>query len=347
MLEVTTTGWIVTIGLILVLLGIDLALATLRPHAVHFREATLWSIFYVAVAIAFGIVFGFIAGWEFGGQYFAGYIIEKSLSIDNLFVFVVIMNTFVVPPEHRQRVLIIGIVLALILRVIFIALGAVLLSSFSFMFLVFGLLLIGTAIQLFRHRNVDPSVEDNLLVRIMQKRLPVSAEFDEGKLVTNIEGRSVLTPLFVVLVAIGSTDIIFALDSIPAVFGVTEETYIVFTANAFALLGLRALFFLVTGLLDRLVYLSTGLSLILAFIGVKLSLHWAHKQYESVPEITTNTSLVVIAVILAITTVASLIKTRRDPTARAHAGSLRGPGKEKVRAVSGSEGKAPDEPSAF
>ena len=324
MLEVTTTGWIVTIGLILVLLGIDLALATMRPHAVGFREAAVWSIFYVAVAIAFGIVFGFVAGWEFGGQYFAGYIIEKSLSVDNLFVFVVIMNTFAVPPAHRQRVLIFGIILALILRVIFIVLGSALLSAFSLMFLVFGLVLIVTAIQLFRHRNLDPSVEDNLLVRLMQKRLPVSTEFDEGKLVTRIEGKSMLTPLFVVLVAIGSTDIIFALDSIPAVFGVTEEAYIVLTANAFALLGLRALFFLVTGLLDRLVYLSTGLALILAFIGVKLSLHWAHLQYDNVPEISTKTSLLVIAVVLLITTVASLIKTRRDPTARAHAGSLRG-----------------------
>jgi tellurite resistance protein TerC len=325
MLEVTTTGWIVTIGLMLVLLGIDLTLATMRPHAVGFREAIVWSIFYVAVAIAFGVVFGFIAGWEFGSQYFAGYIIEKSLSVDNLFVFVVIMNTFAVPPAHRQRVLIIGIILALILRVIFIALGAALLSAFSLMFLVFGVLLIVTAIQLFRHRDQDPSVEDNLLVRLMQKRLPVSTEFDGGKLVTSVEGRSMLTPLFVVLVAIGSTDIIFALDSIPAVFGVTEETYIVFTANAFALLGLRALFFLVAGLLDRLVYLSTGLALILAFIGVKLSLHWAHLQYANVPEISTRTSLLVIAVVLIITIVASLIKTRLDPTARAHAGSLRGP----------------------
>ena len=325
MLEVTTTGWIVTTGVILGLLAIDLALATLRPHEIGFREATVWSVFYIAVAMVFGIVFASVAGWDYGSQYFAGYIVEKSLSVDNLFVFVVIMNTFAVPPEHRQRALIIGIVLALILRIIFIALGATLLAYFSWMFLVFGLVLIGTAIQLYRHRNVDPSPEDNALVRFMQKRLPITTEFHEGKLVTRVKGRATFTPLFVALVAIGSTDIIFALDSIPAVFGVTQETYIVLTANAFALLGLRALFFLVTGLLDRLVYLSTGLALILAFIGVKLCLYWGHKQYESVPEISTPVSLIVIGGILAVTTVASLIKTRRDPTARAHAGTLRDP----------------------
>lgn len=177
--------------------------------------------------------------------------------------------------------------------------------------------------QLFRHRDQDPSVEDNALVTFAQRRLPVSDTYDGGKLLTRDGGRRIVTPLFLVLVAIGGTDILFALDSIPAVFGVTEEVYIVFAANAFALLGLRALFFLVTGLLDRLVYLSTGLSLILAFIGVKLALHWGHLQSDGVPEISTTTSLVVIAVVLTITTVASLVKVRRDPTLRAHAGSLR------------------------
>ncbi len=204
-----------------------------------------------------------------------------------------------------------------------IALGAALLSAFSFMFLVFGLLLIGTAIQLFRHRDQDPSVEDNALVTFARRRLPVTEEYDGAKLVTQRDGKRMVTPLLLVLVAIGSTDILFAMDSIPAVFGVTEEVYIVFAANAFALLGLRALFFLVAGLLDRLVYLSTGLSLILAFIGVKLALHWGHLRDDGVPEISTGTSLVVIAVVLTITTIASLVKARRDPSARAHAGSLR------------------------
>ena len=323
MLDVTTTAWAVTVGLVLVLLTVDLAVAIARPHEVDFREAMVTSIFYIAVAIAFGVVFGSVAGWDFGGQYFAGYIVEKSLSVDNLFVFVVIMTTFAVPREHQQKVLIIGIVLALVLRVIFIGLGAVLLSAFSFMFLIFGVLLIGTAIQLFRHRDQDPSVEDNALVSFAKRRLSVTDDYDGGKLITHVEGRRMVTPLFLVLVAIGSTDILFAMDSIPAVFGVTDEVYIVFTANAFALLGLRALFFLVTGLLDRLVYLSTGLSLILAFIGVKLALHWGHLQEDGVPEISTVTSLVVIAVVLTVTTIASLVKVRRDPSARAHAGSLR------------------------
>ena len=331
MLEITTGGWAATLGLIVALFAVDLGLAVARPHTVGFREATIWSVFYIAVALAFGAVFGSIVGWEFGGQYFAGYLVEKSLSVDNLFVFVVIMNTFAVPAAHQQKVLIIGIVLALVFRVIFIALGAALLSAFSFMFLLFGLLLIGTAIQLFRHRHQDPSVEDNVLVRLMQKRLPITTNFDEGKLVTRVDGRRMFTPLFVVLVAIGSTDILFALDSIPAVFGVTNEAYIVFVANAFALLGLRALFFLVTGLLDRLVYLASGLAFVLAFIGVKLALHWGHQQNASVPEISTPASLIVIAVVLVVTTVASLIKSRRDPTARAHAGTLRAPPPERRR----------------
>ena len=279
--------------------------------------------FYVSVAIAFGVVFGFIAGWDFGAQYFAGYIVEKSLSVDNLFVFVVIMTTFAVPAEHQQRVLTFGILVALVMRAIFIALGAVLISTFSFMFLIFGVLLVGTAIQLFRHRDQDPDVQENFVVRLTRRVMPVTETYHGGRMFTRIDGRRVATPLFIVLIAIGSSDLLFALDSIPAVFGVTEEAFIVFAANAFALLGLRALYFLVTGLLDRLVYLSTGLSLILAFIGVKLLLHYGHLQDDAIPEVQTSTSLLVIVVVLVITVVASLIKSRRDPEARAHAGSLR------------------------
>jgi tellurite resistance protein TerC len=322
-LEVSATGWLATIGVVLALLAVDLLLTARRPHAVGFREAVGWSVFYIGVAIAFGVVFGSIAGWDYGAEYFAGYTVEKSLSVDNLFVFVIIMTTFAVPPEHQQRVLIIGIVAALILRAIFIALGAALLSAFSFMFLLFGLLLIVTAIQLFRHRDEDPTVDDNVVVRTARRLFPVSDEYDGGRLFTRIGGRRAITPLFVVFVAIGSTDILFALDSIPAIFGVTEEPYIVFAANAFALLGLRALYFLVSGLLDRLVYLSTGLALILAFIGVKLILHYGHKQDDSVPEISIGASLTFIVIVLAVTTIASVIKTRSDPSAKAHAGSLR------------------------
>jgi TerC family integral membrane protein len=322
-LEVTTLGWAGTVGAILALFAIDLFVAGGRAHVVGFREAVGWSVFYVAVALAFGVVFGMFAGWRFGAEYFAGYIVEKSLSVDNLFVFVILMTTFAVPAEHQQRVLTFGILTALALRAIFIALGAALLSLASFMFLLFGLLLIFTAVQLFRHRDQDPSIEDNAVVVAARRVLPFTDRYDGGRLVTRVEGRRLLTPLFLVLVAIGSTDVMFALDSIPAVFGVTEEAFIVFTANAFALLGLRALYFLVSGLLDRLVYLSTGLSLILAFIGVKLVLHYLHDLDDAFPEISIGLSLAVIVAVLAVTTVASLIKVRREPTARAHAGSLR------------------------
>ena len=323
-MAVTALGWVLTVGVIVALLAFDLLLATVRPHAVGYREATVWSAFYIAVAGVFGLVFAGLVGWGYGAQYFAGYLVEKSLSVDNLFVFVIIMGTFAVPPEHQQRVLTFGIIAALALRAVFIALGAALLSLLSFMFLIFGLLLLWTAVRLFRHRDEDPDVGNNALVRASRRILPVSDTYDGGRLISRAGGRRVVTPLFIVAIAIGGTDILFALDSIPAVFGVTDQAYIVFVANAFALLGLRALFFLVTGLLDRLVYLSSGLALILAFIGVKLILHWAHKLDSRVPEITTGLSLAVIGVVLAVTTVASLIKSRRDPTARAHAGAVIG-----------------------
>ncbi len=324
MLEISLTEWAITLVLIAGLFVLDLAISGRRPHAIGFKEAVFWSVFYIATAVVFGIVFGQIKGWDYGAEYFAGYVVEKSLSIDNLFVFVIIFATFAVPEKHQHKILTYGILLALVFRAIFIAVGAALLSAFSFMFLVFGLILVVTAIKLFQHRDEDPTVEDNGLVRLTRRLLPVTDTYDEGRLVTRIDGRRVFTPLFVVLVAVGSTDLLFALDSIPAVFGVTDSGYIVFVANAFALLGLRALFFLVKGLLDRLVYLSAGLAVILAFIGVKLILHWAHTSIdEGIPEIATSTSLVVIGVVLVVTTVASLVKTRRDPTLKAHPGSLR------------------------
>jgi TerC family integral membrane protein len=324
MLDISVTWWLATIGLIVALLALDLGLAAARPHRVGFTEAVLWSVFYVAVAVGFGLVFAAHAGGDHGTQYFAGYLVEKSLSIDNLFVFVIIMTAFAVPEQHQHKALTFGVLIALLMRAVFIALGAALLELFSFMFLVFGLLLVYTAVQLYRHRDADPDVRDNALVRATRRLLPITPDYHEGRLLARIDGRRAATPLLVVLVAIGSTDLLFALDSIPAVFGVTEEPYIVFTANAFALLGLRALYFLVKGLLDRLVYLSTGLALILGFIGVKLVLHWAHTLDEDVPEIKTSFSLAVIVVVLLVTTIASLVKVRRNPAARAHAGSLRG-----------------------
>jgi tellurite resistance protein TerC len=321
---VSALAWVATIAVIAGLLGVDLAISSRRPHRVEFREAVAWSVFYVAAALIFGVVFGALSGWHLGAQYFAGYLVEKSLSVDNLFVFVIIFASFAVPTEHQQRLLTLGIVAALVLRGIFIALGAGLLSLFSVTFLIFGLLLLVTAVQLYRHRNQDPSIDDNVIVGLARRVLPVADRFDGGKLTTWVGGRRALTPMALALIAIGTTDVVFALDSIPAVYGITSEPFIVFAANAFALLGLRALFFLVSGLLDRLVYLSTGLAVILAFIGVKLVLHYLHEQDDSVPEISTWVSLGVIAVILTVSTIASVRKARRDPSARAHAGSLRG-----------------------
>jgi tellurite resistance protein TerC len=290
-----------------------------------FRAAAIWSLFYIAAALAFGAALGLLAGWSLGTQFLAGYVVEKSLSVDNLFVFVIIMSTFAVPAEYQPRALAFGIGLALVLRAIFIALGAALLAAFSFMFLVFGIALIATAVQLFRHRDQDPSVTDNRLVAFARRRLPLTDRYDGGRILTLVNGRRMLTPLFIVLLAIGTTDFLFALDSIPAVYGVTRHPYIVLAANVFALLGLRALFFLVAGLLDRLVYLSVGLSVILTFIGIKLVLHFGHLQHHGIPEISTAASLAVIVVVLGATTMASLRAVRREPRRRAHAGSLRAP----------------------
>ena len=274
--------------------------------------------------MVFGVAFGTLAGWDLGAQYFAGYLVEKSLSVDNLFVFVIILGAFAVPSEFASRALTIGIVLALCLRGILIAAGAALIAQFSFMFLVFGLALLVTAVQLARHRDEDPSVDDNALVRAARNALPISDSYDGGRVISRSADGRRLTPMFLVLVALGSTDVLFALDSIPAVFGVTQHAYVVLAANAFALLGLRALFFLVQGLLSRLVYLSTGLAVILALIGVKLILEFGHTQSHGVPEISTGVSLAVIGVVLVITTAASLIKSQRDPEVRGHGGRVLG-----------------------
>jgi len=251
--------------------------------------------------------------------------VEKSLSVDNLFVFVIILTQFAVPSIYHQRVLLVGVVLALVLRAIFIAVGAAALAAFAFTFVIFGAILIWTGVQLFRHRNADPEPKDNLVVRTFRRWYPVTEDYHETKLFVRIDGKRMATPLLLVMVAIASTDLLFALDSIPATFGVTQEPYLVFTANAAALLGLRALYFLLRGLLDKLIYLSLGLSLILIFIGVKLILTFFHETYPVVPKIPTLFSLGVIAAILVIVTVASWIKVRRDPTAIAHAGTVTKP----------------------
>ena len=324
-MEVTLALWAVTILGIAVLIVMDFVTVSRKPHEVMFKEALLWSIFYIGVAVAFGVAMWVWQGTDIGTQYFAAYLVEKSLSVDNLFVFIIILTQFAVPAELHQRVLLVGVVLALIMRAIVIAIGAAALAAFAFTFVIFGAILIWTGIQLARHRNEDPEPQDNAVVRVVKKRFLVSDHYDGTKLFTRIDGRKAITPLLLVMIAIGSTDLLFALDSIPATFGVTQEPYLVFAANAFALLGLRALYFLLKGLLDKLVYLSTGLSIILIFIGIKLVLTWAHETWpDTVPKIPTNVSLAFIITVLVITGVASWLKVRKDPTAVAHAGRITG-----------------------
>lgn len=323
-MQVSLTMWALTIGVILALVVLDFV-AGRRPHEVTLKEAGAWSTFYVAVAVAFGVYVWVSAGSDLGTQYFSAYLVEKSLSVDNLFVFAIILTQFAVPSIYLQRVLLIGVVLALVLRAIFIAVGAAALSAFSFTFVLFGALLIWTGIQLFRHRNQDPNPKENIAVRWTRRWIPVTTEYHGTKLFTRVNGVRTATPMLLVLIAIASTDLLFALDSIPATFGVTQEPYLVFTANAAALLGLRALYFLVHGLLDRLVYLSAGLAVILVFIGAKLVLTFAHETWTEVPKIPTLASLAVIGVILTGSVVASLIAVRRNPSLRGHAGTLRDP----------------------
>ena len=321
-MNVSLTTWLVVIAAILVLIFLDLVTVSRKPHDVMFKEAAGWSIFYIALAIGFGIWVWQSAGSQFGTEYFAAYLVEKSLSVDNLFVFIIILTQFKVPSIYHQRVLMIGVLLALVLRAIFIAVGAAALAAFSFTFVIFGAILIWTGFGLFKHWDEDPTPEDNFMVKAISKRMTITDKFDGSKAFTKIDGKKVATPMFLVFIAIASTDLLFALDSIPATFGVTSEPFLVFAANAFALLGLRALYFLLKGLLDKLIYLSLGLSIILMFIGVKLIFTYLHETWSEVPKIPTLISLAVIGLILAVSTIASLIKSKKDPTAHAHAGRV-------------------------
>ena len=322
-MDVGLNVWAITVAAVLALIALDFFVVSNKPHEVGMREAALWSVFYIAIAIAWGIGIWQIYGGDYGTQYFTGWLVEKALSVDNLFVFVIILTRFAVPKEYWQKVLLFGILFALVARTVFILLGAAMLKYFSFTFLIFGALLIWTAVQLARHRNEDPDVSDSKIVTFAQNKLPFSNEWHGGKMWAIENGRRLFTPMLLVMIAIASTDLLFALDSIPAVYGITSEPYLVFAANAFALLGLRALFFLLHGLLDKLVYLSLGLAIILGFIGVKLILHWAHGVWPAVPEIPTLASLGFILTVLLITGVASWLKVRKDPSAVAHAGALR------------------------
>jgi tellurite resistance protein TerC len=321
-MDVTLLTWALVVGAIIALIVVDLLTVSRKPHDVLFKEAAIWSIFYIGVAIGFGVWVWQTAGSQFGTEYFAAYLVEKSLSVDNLFVFIIILAQFAVPSIYHQRVLMFGVILALVLRAIFIAVGAAALAAFSFTFVIFGAILIWTGVGLFKHWDEDPSPEDNKLVKIIRKRIAMTDEYDGSKIFTRQNGKRIATPMFLVMIAIASTDLLFALDSIPATFGVTQEPFLVFAANAFALLGLRALYFLLKGLLDKLVYLSLGLSIILMFIGIKLIMTYVHEIWYEVPKIPTLVSLGVIAIILIVSTVASLIKVKKDPTAHAHAGRI-------------------------
>jgi len=326
-MNVSLTTWLVVVAAILILIFVDLVTPSRKPHEVKFKEAAGWSIFYIALAIGFGIWVWQSAGSVYGTEYFAAYLVEKSLSVDNLFVFIIILTQFKVPSIYHQKVLMIGVLLALVLRAIFIAIGAAALAAFSFTFVIFGAILIWTGFGLFKHWDEDPTPEDNFMVKAISKRMTITKEFDGSKSFTKVDGKKVATPMFLVLIAIASTDLLFALDSIPATFGVTSEPFLVFAANAFALLGLRALYFLLKGLLDKLIYLSLGLSIILMFIGIKLIFTYLHETWSEVPKIPTLFSLAVIGLILTISTIASIIKSKKDPTAHAHAGRVTAPKK--------------------
>lgn len=311
----TPTLWTVTIGAVIALLVLDF-IVTRKPHEVSMKEAIAWSSFYVALPVAFGAWVWAQHGGSIGVEYYTGYLVEKTLSVDNLFVFMLLLSAFAVPAVLQQRVLLYGIVGALVLRGIFIALGAAALAAFDWVFLVFGLILLLTGVKLLRdavsgHDHDEKDVSSMRSVRLMRRLMPVTDDYDGPRMLTRIDGRRALTPLALVVVAVFATDVVFAVDSVPAVYGITGDPYLVFATNAFALLGLRALYFVLQGALSKLVHLSYGLAAILGFIGVKLVLHWAHLAWPSVPEIPTLASLGVIVGILAVTTATSLVAARR------------------------------------
>jgi tellurite resistance protein TerC len=323
-LNVSAWIWIATLAALVALLAVDLLIVGRRPHEPSMREAGGWVAFYVGIALVFGIGVWVTAGGRYAGEFYTGWLTEYSLSVDNLFVFVIIMARFAVPRQFQQKVLLIGIVLALLMRGAFIAAGAALITQFSWVFYIFGAFLVYTAITLVKQGENDADdFKENVLIRWAKRALPVSSSFDSGRMtVVASTGKRLFTPMLIVMIAIGTTDLIFALDSIPAIFGITKEPYLVFTANVFALMGLRQLYFLLGGLLERLVYLNIGLAVVLAFIGVKLflealhtnsvpfingghGLHWA-------PEIPIWLSLLVILGTLGVATAASLVKSSRD-----------------------------------
>lgn len=315
MTEISLSIWLVTIAVIAGLLLFDFVFHVRQAHIPTLKEAAIWSAIYVGIAIAFGIAVWVFGGHQMGAEYFSGYILEKALSVDNLFVFLIIISAFKVPRADQQKVLLFGIVFALIARSAFIFAGKALIDNFQWMFYIFGLFLIWTAIHMLMPEKDDRDEADNFMIRLAKRFLHTTDHYDGDKLFTYENGKRVLTPMLLVMVAIGATDILFAFDSIPAIYGLTTNVYIVFTATAFSLMGLRQLYFLIDGLLDRLVYLKYGLTAILFFIGVKLVLHALHENDlpfindgNPVPviEIGAFQSLPVIVGILVITVLASV-----------------------------------------
>jgi tellurite resistance protein TerC len=320
--DVHIYAWVITVGLMVLILGFDVFIIGRRPHEPSMKEAGLAIGVFVGLAVLFGLGVWMVSGGRYAGEFFAGWLTEYSLSVDNLFIFVIIMTKLKVPRQYQQFALMVGILLALLFRGIFIGLGAGLISLFSWVFFIFGAFLIYTAVKLFfdhRKGGEDDETPDNALMRLVKRRLPSTEEFHGTRLTIRRDGGRVITPMLFVIIALGSTDLLFALDSIPAIYGLTQEPYLVFTANVFALMGLRQLYFLIGGLLRRLVYLSLGLSIILAFIGVKLVFHAMHEYHLDeklqIPfslDIPIWLSLTVIVATLAVTTVASLVKSSRD-----------------------------------
>jgi tellurite resistance protein TerC len=319
-LNVSSIEWIITLSVTVAVLLFDVVMIARRPHEPTLRECAIALSVYVGAAVAFGLWIWFFHGSDFGIEFYAGWLTEYSLSVDNLFIFLIIMASFNVPKKYQQEALMVGIILALIFRGIFIALGAVAINQFSWIFYIFGAFLVYTAVGLVRDSDHDDD-GDNAVVKFARTHFTLTDKWDGLRLWIKEDGKRLMTPMFLVIVSLGTTDLLFALDSIPAIYGLTQEPYLVLTANIFALMGLRQLYFLLGGLLKRLVYLSYGLAFILAFIGVKLVLHALHEnelpfinggEHVAVPEIPTLASLGVIIVTLAITTAASLWKTRKD-----------------------------------
>ncbi|MFW0179143.1 TerC family protein [Rothia sp. P7208] len=329
-MDISGLQWSITLIFIVLLLAYDFIFHVRKAHEPTIREAAIWSAIYIGVALLFGVFILIVDGGTYAAEYYAGYITEKALSVDNLFVFLIIMASFKVPREDQQKVLLFGIVFAMLARAIFIFAGAALINTWSWLFYIFGIVLIYTAGNLIKDEISAENEEDeanNIVIRLAKKYFKTSEHYDGDKLFTIENGKKVMTPMLLVMVAIGGTDLLFALDSIPAIFGLTQSAYIVFTATAFSLMGLRQLYFLIDGLLDRLIYLSWGLSLILAFIGVKLVIHALHEntlpfindgEPIHVVEVSIGVSLAVIVGVLLVTVLASLYSPKGQALAIIH-----------------------------